>query len=484
MDGLPLALDQVGAYVQETSCSLATYLDLYQPRQAELLKRRGEMILDHPTSVATTWSLSFEKVERANAAAAELLRRCAFLHPDAIPEELFQENTALSDGPPRQPAVDTMEWDGVLQTALTYSLLKRNPEDHTLSTHRLVQAVLREKMSEHERKRVQHEVIRILNSRFPEVTPATWKLCERLLPHVLTCAAAMPEQLEQQALAEVLRKASDFLRTRGQGEQAVPTGNTSQALNHTSAPVPGRPPDANQHQHQVHPSQALPLRARPPSQFPLIKGMSAKKQMLWMGLYTLVGLLCWAPYFIGFYQAALRRASDSAMPTPLLIYLLLLYLVSVPASVLLAGILFGGWRGVLVVIFYAGSIAALVGTAVSFLGVTASGRDLFAYGVLFCAWPLATLVTGRLAQRTPFRGFGTTYAALLPGVSIITLGGAICLWIMGPGSASSSDTASYDAVVLCAVPLVVPVLALPLAALEELLQLSVARAKKHLPQWW
>ncbi len=44
MDGLPLALDQVGAYVQETPCSLADYLKLYQTRGAELLKRRGEVV--------------------------------------------------------------------------------------------------------------------------------------------------------------------------------------------------------------------------------------------------------------------------------------------------------------------------------------------------------------------------------------------------------------------------------------------------------
>src|SRR5258708_9702277 len=95
MDGLPLALDQVGAYVQETPCSLADYLKLYQTRGAELLKRRGEVVIDHPASVVTTWSISFEKVEQANAAAAALLRVCAFLHPDAIPEELFVEGAAL-----------------------------------------------------------------------------------------------------------------------------------------------------------------------------------------------------------------------------------------------------------------------------------------------------------------------------------------------------------------------------------------------------
>ena len=86
MDGLPLALDQAGAYIEETSCGLSGYLDLYQSYRSELLKRRGDLVSDHPESVATTWDISFKKIEEANPAATELLRFCAFLHPDEIPE--------------------------------------------------------------------------------------------------------------------------------------------------------------------------------------------------------------------------------------------------------------------------------------------------------------------------------------------------------------------------------------------------------------
>jgi len=55
MDGLPLALDQAGAYIEETGESLSNYLTIYQQQRAELLKRRGGIVPDHP-SVATTWS--------------------------------------------------------------------------------------------------------------------------------------------------------------------------------------------------------------------------------------------------------------------------------------------------------------------------------------------------------------------------------------------------------------------------------------------
>ncbi|MGZ3645971.1 MAG: NB-ARC domain-containing protein [Ktedonobacteraceae bacterium] len=63
MDGLPLALDQAGAFIEETGCSVPDYLDRYKQRQDLLLKRRGGPGKDHPEPVATTWSLSFEQVE-------------------------------------------------------------------------------------------------------------------------------------------------------------------------------------------------------------------------------------------------------------------------------------------------------------------------------------------------------------------------------------------------------------------------------------
>ena len=64
MDGLPLALDQAGAYIEETGCSLSDYLDFFEQRRKKLLKRRGPPSSDHPEAVATTWSLSSENLVR------------------------------------------------------------------------------------------------------------------------------------------------------------------------------------------------------------------------------------------------------------------------------------------------------------------------------------------------------------------------------------------------------------------------------------
>ena len=38
-----------------------------------------------------TFSLAFAQVEKANPAAVDLIRACAFLASDAIPEEIFTQ---------------------------------------------------------------------------------------------------------------------------------------------------------------------------------------------------------------------------------------------------------------------------------------------------------------------------------------------------------------------------------------------------------
>jgi len=66
LDGLPLALDQAAAHIEETGCGLSKYLSLYENHAPELLGRRGALTSDHPDPVAKTWALSFEKLEEAN----------------------------------------------------------------------------------------------------------------------------------------------------------------------------------------------------------------------------------------------------------------------------------------------------------------------------------------------------------------------------------------------------------------------------------
>lgn len=187
MDGLPLALDQVGAYIEEKKCSLSHYIDLYRRQKGPLLKWRGKLTIEHLESVYSTLLLSFKTVEQDTPAAADLLRVLAFLTPDDIPEEIVVKGANYL-GLHLQQVADPIHFDSAVAVLSKYSLVQRNVNTKSLSIHRLVQEVLKDGMGEDIQKQWIERVVRAVNKAFPDVEFASWPDCQRCLPQALICA--------------------------------------------------------------------------------------------------------------------------------------------------------------------------------------------------------------------------------------------------------------------------------------------------------
>jgi hypothetical protein len=223
MDGLPLALDQAGAYIDETGCGLTGYLTRYLQRRTELLQARGEDVFDHPEPVATTWSLSFEKVEQANPAATDLLRFCAFLAPDAIPEEIITEGTTELTPVLQSLASDPILLDAAIKALFRYSLIQRDADEKLLSVHRLVQVALKDAMNEEVERAWAERAVRAVNRTFPAVEFETWDRCRRILTHAQACADLISQwDMELPEAASLLYKIGSFLHAHGQDVEAEP----------------------------------------------------------------------------------------------------------------------------------------------------------------------------------------------------------------------------------------------------------------------
>ena len=190
LDHFPLALDQAGAYIEETGCGFVGYLQVYHTHRKELLARRGgPETINYPDSVMTTWSLSFQKVEQANPAAAELLRLCAFLAPDTIPEELITNGAPYWSSPLQQTAADLFLFNQMVEELLKFSLIQRLAETQILRIHRLVQAVQMDTMEPEVQYQWAERVVRAVNEVFPNPSlgMATWPQCLRYLDQAQVC---------------------------------------------------------------------------------------------------------------------------------------------------------------------------------------------------------------------------------------------------------------------------------------------------------
>ncbi|HZD69014.1 MAG TPA: FxSxx-COOH system tetratricopeptide repeat protein [Actinomycetes bacterium] len=211
---LPLALEQAGAYVRETRLPLAAYLERLRQYPALTVAKGRPRDRDPADTVATTWQVSLERV-RPVTGAAGLLEVCAFLGPEEIPRELF---ATLLDPPAAELvmlAEDPFALDEAVAALHRFGLVKAS--EQTLVVHRLLQQVVRDQLSPATTASRVSVAVRLLDERFPREgyqDPATWPICEQLLPHALAAtgyaerlAAAGPTHTGQLAAIEPITRA-------------------------------------------------------------------------------------------------------------------------------------------------------------------------------------------------------------------------------------------------------------------------------------
>jgi tetratricopeptide (TPR) repeat protein len=231
MDGLPLALDQAGAFIEETPSTLSEYLALYRAEGTALRARRGKLAPSHP-SVTITFSLAVARVAEANPAAAALVYGCAFLAPDAIPEEIFTQGGEQWGEPIASVVAKPLAWVESIEEAGRFALIRRDAESKTLYIHRLVQEVVKDEMNAQTRQGWAERLVRALNRVFPYVEFRNWPLCERLLPHARMAAPLVEEfGLVSVVAARLLHQTAYYLQhQRGQYAEAEPLYQRSLAI--------------------------------------------------------------------------------------------------------------------------------------------------------------------------------------------------------------------------------------------------------------
>jgi tetratricopeptide (TPR) repeat protein len=216
LGGLPLALDQAGAFIEETPSSLTEYLTLYRLEKGKLLAERGSLG-DHP-SVTVTFSLAFvqvtsNSVTSNSAAAADLIRVCAFLAPDAIPEEVFTVGAAALGDNLSGAARSSLDFAKLLKEAGRFSLVDRDAQSKTLDIHRLAQVVIQAGMTEAEQRDWAERAVRAVEKTFPNAEFKNWGTYQRVLPHAQACASLVAKwEYAFPEAAILLNKAAVYLR--------------------------------------------------------------------------------------------------------------------------------------------------------------------------------------------------------------------------------------------------------------------------------
>jgi tetratricopeptide (TPR) repeat protein len=214
--GYPLALDQAGAYMEENRRIFATYLTLYHQQKATLLDRRGRLASDHLDPVTTTLSMTFQKIAQIDPLALELLYFFAFLHPDALPDEMIMQNASSLDGPLHMLALNPVAFNDALATLQRFSLVHLRTDSTTLNMHSILQVVIKKELTKKQQQQRARQAVRLINATFPEVHFTTWKVCERYVPQAQHCATLIHDfQLTLQEGPLLLERLGFYYFQRG-----------------------------------------------------------------------------------------------------------------------------------------------------------------------------------------------------------------------------------------------------------------------------
>lgn len=217
LGGHALALNQAGAYIEETGVSCSEYIKLFHEYRDFLLRRQGsleEALSGSSRSVAAIITLSIDKACERQPMARDILYFFSLLQPDAIPDELLQCDDIFK--------LNMIAFNEGIAALQKYSLVKRNMGQKTFSMHRLVQVVLNDSTSIDLQKELKTRVIRTLSAAIPQVDMKIgqsavnqWGQWDHLLPHVLVCAAWSEDELFSiREATSVFYGAGKYLLTR------------------------------------------------------------------------------------------------------------------------------------------------------------------------------------------------------------------------------------------------------------------------------
>jgi tetratricopeptide (TPR) repeat protein len=149
LDGLPLAIAQAGAYLQESGIGLTTYLRFYEQQWDELMEvgYEGDAPLqDYPNrSVWTTWVISYQAVRKKHELTANLLLLWSFLDNGKLSHDLFAaacEGSAVAksmlSGWIGQSATSELAFSQAMRLLRSYSLIEVLEDAAGYATHPLV----------------------------------------------------------------------------------------------------------------------------------------------------------------------------------------------------------------------------------------------------------------------------------------------------------------------------------------------------------
>ncbi|MFD0522593.1 FxSxx-COOH system tetratricopeptide repeat protein [Paractinoplanes durhamensis] len=185
---LPIAVAAAGAWLADTGTPVAEYLDQIVEHGPRVLPDEQESA----QSVQRTWDLSLDRLRSRSQGAYRLLQLCSMLAPEIALELIHSEEMGRALRLVDVSTSERMERGKLVQHINRLALLRLDAQSG-VHVHRLLQHVIRDRMTEDERAEARHDMHLMLAAARPrgEVdNPQSWPRFRMLWPHLEVSDAA------------------------------------------------------------------------------------------------------------------------------------------------------------------------------------------------------------------------------------------------------------------------------------------------------
>jgi tetratricopeptide (TPR) repeat protein len=200
---LPLAIEAAAVWLKDTDYRVADYLRELELRAPEALKL-VKLPSGYPRGVAAAWDPSLNLLRERSAAAVRLLQLCSVMAPNIARELIYSQGMAAVLKPFDASLSEPMVIGRVVREASKLALLKIDAAAGQIQMHRLVQAVVRDRMDSDELAAVRRDVQHILVAARPrhEVDdPDAWTAYRTIWPHLGPSQAMVSDEEEVRQLS-------------------------------------------------------------------------------------------------------------------------------------------------------------------------------------------------------------------------------------------------------------------------------------------
>ncbi|KAF8533841.1 hypothetical protein BDD12DRAFT_897587 [Trichophaea hybrida] len=204
LGGLPIALDQAGAYIKARQYDIAEYHELLERHFKNVAGTRIGLSVQvyKQNAFYSTWEISYMDLKERCPIALEVLLLCAFLNNENIPEELLYRGLK-SD-------YDEMVINEAIAMGVTYSLFKRTKSNDSrftgrnLTMHPLQQKSAQSQLSPEDQQLYTKKVMATISSAISiharKQNDSDWMFTQQMGPHLIACRENLDTYLKNVTL--------------------------------------------------------------------------------------------------------------------------------------------------------------------------------------------------------------------------------------------------------------------------------------------